>query len=173
MKIEYKLTKEDYIQYNLYYMDTSDTVRKSLFRQRYITSLVFLVFPFIMGLVSNIPLWYWLAVFILAYILWVAYYPRYFRSYSKKRIQKMMEEGKSEKLLGLHSMELTEEGITETTSYGVSKISWTMMERIDETDLYIYIFFNAFTAFVVPLRIFKSEDEKNEFLAIIKKHCKL
>jgi len=101
MKIEYDLTKEDFVEYNLHFISTSETMKKSLFIQRYIISLIFLAAPFLVARVTNEPLMYWIVVFLIVYVLWVAFYLKFFNHSVKKRIEKLVAEGKNTNILVL------------------------------------------------------------------------
>ncbi|MDF2531897.1 MAG: hypothetical protein K0Q65_1478, partial [Clostridia bacterium] len=106
--VEYELTKEDYIAFNMHHIDHSPTIKRSLFVQRYVVALVFLAFPFIFSNISGAPLLLSLMVYGAIFIAWIIYYPRYFMTTTKKRILKMIDEGSSDNLFGPRSMTLTE-----------------------------------------------------------------
>lgn len=164
MNINYDLTKEDYIEYNLHFISTSQSMKKSIFIQRYIISLIFLVSPFIAVKITNAPLTYWIVVFIVVYVLWVAFYVRFLKRSVKKRIEKLVAEGKNTNIFGNHSLTLTEEGIIETSSSGEAKTNWSAVEKVYDTEKYLYIYISSINAYIIPVRAFKSLDEKNEFL---------
>lgn len=171
MKAQYELTKEDYIQYNLHHMRESETVKKSFFIQRYIVSLIYLVLPFILVKVSDMPFWYLMIIFLVTYLIWVLYYPKYFASFTKKRLQKIINEGKNVSLFGTRYISFNQDGIVESSDTGESKTNWTAVERVEETNKYIFIYVSSVNAYIVPTRAFKDLNQKNEFIEILKQHC--
>ena len=168
MELNYEITKQDYLDYNLYYMQYSSTMKKTLLVQRFILPLIFLVFPFILATISSkIPFWYWMTIFNVTTIVWIVFYPRHLKSQVKKRISKMVDEGKNVGFLGNSKLILTEEGITLITEARESKTSWKAVESICETEKHIFIFISAVEAYIVPNRIFESENMKKEFLELL------
>jgi hypothetical protein len=167
-KVEYELTKEDYIAFNMHHIDHSPTIKRSLFMQRYVVALVFLVFPFIFSNMSGAPLLLSLMVYGAIFVAWIIYYPRYFMATTKKRILKMIDEGSNENLFGPRSMTLTEEGVEEVNSHGESKSSWRSIEKVDETVDHIYIYTSSINAYLVPIRAFEGRTQKDEFVERLK-----
>ena len=164
MKIDYQLTKQDYIDYNIYHMSHSDTIRRSLFGQRYLISIIFLIMPFMLIKISDIHLWYWLSTFIIVYILWIIFYPKYLRWYIIRRISRMLDEGKNVDMLGDHSFLLTEDGVIDITNFSESKNNWNVIENIVVTREHIFIYINAVMAYIIPIRAFININQKNEFI---------
>lgn len=76
-KVEYDLTKEDYIAFNMHHIDNSSTIKRSLFIQRYVVALVFLAFPLIFSNISGAPLLLSFIVYGAIFIAWILYYPIY------------------------------------------------------------------------------------------------
>jgi hypothetical protein len=172
MKIDFTLTKEDYIAYNLHHIQHSPSLKKSLNIQRYGLALIFLIFPFIIASMTPIPLFLWLLVYGSIFIVWIKFYPKYFVSSTKKRILRLIEEGNSANLLGERSILVTEEAVEEITPQGESRTTWGSIERIDETDDYIYIYTSPINAYLVPTRAFEETAQKNEFLQLLRNHGK-
>lgn len=172
MKIDFILTKEDYIAYNIHHIEHSPSMRKSLNIQRYGLAMIFLVFPFIIASLTSIPLPVWLVVYGTVFIVWIKFYPKYFISSTKKRIVRLIEEGNSANLLGERSILLTEDGVEEISPQGESRTTWGSIEKIDETDDYTYIYTSPINAYLVPTRAFEGTAQKSEFLQLLRNHGK-
>lgn len=170
MKIDYSLTKEDYINFNVFHMDYSKTMRNSIFVQRYLISLVFLIVPFFLSANSQIPFWYWFAVFCITYILWVVFYKRYAIYFLRKRVARMLDEGKNDGLLGARSLSLNENGIASSSAATETKHAWDTVVSVAATDEYIYIYVGAVMAYIVPTRVFAGDEQKTEFLNMVHKY---
>lgn len=164
MTFEYQLTKQDYIDFNIFHLTFSKSIRRSIFFQRYIFSIVFLVLPFLLTQVTTMPLWYWFTVFMITYIIWIAFYPKHIKRTVVRRISKMLDEGKNKGLLGKHTFSFAEDGIVDITEESESKTKLSAIENIVESKEHIFIYIGAVAAFIIPLRIFKDEIQKVNFL---------
>ena len=164
MKIDYQLTKQDYIDFNMNYMSNSKTVKKLFIAQRYIVPIIFLLIPFIMIKATSIPLGYWVNVFLVCYVLWVIFYPKYFKWTVSKRILNMLDEGENADMLGNRSLTLTEKCIIDSSTLSESKTDWSVIEKITQTKKHIFIFISAVAAYILPVRVFKDENEKKKFI---------
>jgi Ca2+/Na+ antiporter len=170
MEIKYALTREDFVSFNMYHIENSKTTKQSLFRQQYVIPIIYLIIPFIFSRVTDIPFIFWMITFLAIFILWIIFYPRYFKNYVKRNIEKMIDEGRNENLFGPVILTLEEAGISETSNSGVSMANWSSIERVEETKTHILIYLNAVSAAIVPLRAFADTDEKNEFLKTLKSY---
>jgi hypothetical protein len=94
MKINYKLTEQDYIEFNLNHMKYSKAIKRSLFIQRYSSVIVFMSMPFILIRVTAIPLWYWVLGFSITTILWIYFYPKHAEKCAAKRMFESEEQCK-------------------------------------------------------------------------------
>ena len=164
MKLEYEITKQDYIDFNIYHMNHSVTIKRSLFIQRFIFPITFLILPMFLVKVTDIPLWYWLDVSIISSVLWIIYYPKFLIKSVGRKVSNMLEEGKTTGILGNHIFSLSEEGVIDKTEF--SETSYKLIEKVVESEdhIYIYIYVSAVMACIIPIRIFGSVDEKENFL---------
>lgn len=164
MKIQFELTEKDYIDFNMNYMTTSPAIKRSIFIQRYIISIIYLVAPFIITKITGASLWHWFPICLTVYIVWVTFYARYYKMRVKKHIEKLLTEGKSIGVLGKHSISLTKNGIIAIKGLSKSKMNWSSVQNISETKEHIYIFIGSIEAYMIPLRAFLNEDDKIAFL---------
>lgn len=164
MKIDYQLNKQDYIDFNMNYMSNSKTVKSLFIAQRYVVPIIFLLIPFIMIRVKNITLGYWVNIFLVCYILWVIFYPKYFKWTTSKRMVKMLDEGDNTDMLGKRSLTLSEEGVIDCSTLSESKTAWSAIEKITQTQKHIFIFISSVSAYILPVRVFKNDNEKNKFI---------
>lgn len=164
MKIDYELTKQDYIDFNMNYMSNSKAVKKLFLAQRYIVPIMFLFIPFVMIKVTSIPLAYWFRLFIVCCILWIIFYPKYFKWTVSKRISKMLDESENKDMLGKRSLSLAEKGIIELSTLSELKTDWSAIEKITQTEKHIFIFTSSVAAYILPVRVFENESEKKKFI---------
>ena len=166
MRLEYTLTEQDFIAFNLHYAKHSKTVKRSLFFQHYIVAIIFFAVPlsvFLIGppgqVYTEVPF-----IFLLAGIIWIVFYPKYFYNHIERNIKKMLREGSYSKLLGKHHLQITDEGIIETNSGGETKRNWNGIEKIEENEAYIFIYVSSMSANIVPKTAFSRENSKSEFM---------
>ena len=81
----------------------------------------------------------------------------------------MLKEGKNESLFKERKISLTDEAIIETSSSSQSSTIWSKIDRIEETDRYIYIYNSSISAYIIPKRVFKNNKEKTNFLEEVSK----
>ena len=164
MKIDYQLTKQDYIDFNMNYMSNSKTIKRLFIAQRYIVPIMFLVLPFVLIRVTNIPLGYWFKFFLVCSVIWIIFYPKYFKWTVSKRIIKMLDEGENVDMLGKRSLTLTEKGIVDCSTLSELNTDWRVIEKITQTQKHIFIFISSVSAYILPVHVFKNENEKKRFI---------
>ncbi len=163
MKIKYNLTENDYINFNICHMRNSKELRKTIMINRFLVSLIFLLMPFILYNISDIPFLYWTITFILVYILWVSLYEKYVYRINRKRIKRMLEEKNNDGLIGERILEIDEENIKITNNSGESKFPIKSIKDIIEDEEYIFIYINSVSAIIIPLEVFKDKEDKERF----------
>lgn len=152
MEIKYHLTEEDYLKFNMFHINTSESANKSLKTQRYAVPFVYIIFSYIFANLADIPFLYALIPFLIVGILWVIFYPKYFQSRILSQTKKMIREGKNEGLLGEHTMTLTDEGIVDTNPTGETKVNWSGIIKLKEDDSNLYVYNSSVSAYIIPKR---------------------
>lgn len=168
MKISYKLTEQDYIDFNIYHMNTSETLKKSILIQRLIGPLLFLIGIFVVNKISDIPLWYWSGIFIITGLLWFIFYPKRIEKRFRKQVLKMLSEGQNKDLFTESTLSVNEDGIIHLNSYKEINIKWNTVNRIEITAHHIFIYDSAISAIIIPLSAFSTKDEEEKFIELIK-----
>lgn len=169
MELKFELLEEDYINFNIDHANKSPSLKRNVTFIRILGPVTFLIAPFIVIKFSEIPLWYWMTLFGITSIIWIVFYPRYFDWEMRRRIKKMLKEGKNESLFKERKISLTDEAIIETSSSSQSSTIWSKIDRIEETDRYIYIYNSSISAYIIPKRVFKNNKEKTNFLEEVSK----
>lgn len=163
MELEFELTEEDYINYNIAHSQKSPSIKRSILIQRIFGPIIFMGAPFFIIKFSDIPLWYWITIFGISSVVWLIYYPKYANWEIKRRVKKMLKEGNNENLFNRRKLALTGLGITEVSEIGESNINWDKIVSIEETTEYIYIYISSVSAHIVPKRVFKDTNEQKRF----------
>jgi hypothetical protein len=164
MEVKVKLTEQDVIDFNLHHLKTSPTLKKSILIQRLIGPICFTLFIGIGYRVSTLPLWYLSSMFIIASILWYKFYPKRIEKKFKKQVNKIIEEGTNKDIFAESTIIIDEEKIVKSSEYTDNTIKWDAIEKIDICDKHIFIYNSSISAIIIPLSIFNSQDEQNEFI---------
>jgi len=79
----------------------------------------------------------------------------------KSQIMKLPEDKPG--LLGKHIIEISEEGIRESTSVNTGLQTWNGVLSVEQDKEYIYVFLDSMIAHIIPKRSFESIVEANQF----------
>lgn len=161
MLVEYTVTDEDYLDFNLYHFYHSPSIHRSLRIQQFLAPVMFLVIPFIFRLD---PLSFFLPAFIITALLWLIFYPRYFHWFVKRRTAKFLAEGDKRGITGNHTLQLTPDEIIEVSETGEMRAKWASVEKIEVSEKQIFIYLNSVSAILIPLHSFRSDVGIDEFI---------
>jgi len=173
MKINYDLTKEDYLEFNMHHISKTKSIKTTLFIERFIISIMFILVPFMMKPKNDIPFAIFFMPFIIIYIGWIVLFPKYFKGSIKRRLERMLNKEENKSLFGPQQLSITDVGIFEFDNLEKSKVTMKDVERVEVTEDYIYIYISEMNAYIIPHRAFKTLSEKNEIIDLLKKHCKV
>lgn len=164
MEINYTLTEDDYIHFNLFHTTHSKTVKKSLLIQRLLGPIIFIAFSYLFSKLAHLPLMGLLITFSLVSILWIIFYPNYFYKLIAKNVKKAIREGDNDGLLGKRQMSFSDNGLTDYTHSGKTEISWQGVKEFKEDDDYFFLYNSAVSAYIIPKRELVHSDEVRAFL---------
>ncbi len=168
MNIEIERTIQDVIDFNLFHMAHSPSIKRQLLLMQVLTGL--LVIPLAFGifyLVYHSINAFAVVVSVLAGVLAFALYPQSNRKSTIGRIRKMLSEGGNTALLGHQVISLSPEGIFVKNQAVESKIAWSTVGKIAENDKYVYLYTSSINALVIPKKCFQSDKEKQEFFEYV------
>lgn len=170
MEIQYHLTEEDYVHFNMYHIKQSETAMKMLNLQRYLTPAFFIIISILLSQISEIPFLWSFSVFLVVGVLWFIYYPKYYERFLVRQVKKMFNEGKNDGLLGEHFLILNEEGLIETTSNGETRAVWASIKSFKEDTDYFFLYNSSVSAYIIPKRGMEQlDDVRNTIKANVKK----
>ena len=140
MEINYNVTEEAFLEFNLFHAKNSKAVMKSMAIQRFLMPVMYLVVAVVLSAISDIPLLFLIVPFLIIGVLWMIFYPAYFYYHVKRAAKKMIREGKNEGMFGKYSMIFTEEGVREISPKGETAFSWPGIEKLEEDQTkYVFI----------------------------------
>ncbi|WP_249315780.1 YcxB family protein [Bacillus sp. FJAT-49711] len=76
----------------------------------------------------------------------------------------MIKEGGNDGLLGEHNMMLSDEGIMDSTSNGVTKVTWSGIKTISEDQHNIYLYNSSVSAYILPKRDLNDVEKVKAYL---------
>ena len=170
MKIEFERTLEDLIEFNLFSVDNSPSLRRQLLLQRVVISLlIFVTIPLVIYTTGNRHLEifdYIISAIAGGFVLFI--YPSIYRFDYIRRLKKLYSEGDNKAILGKHKYVVSQDGLTATTPAGESKINWSSINKIMENEKYIFLYIGAASAITVPRSSFSDSKSEKDFLDIVK-----
>lgn len=160
MKVKFELAKEDFVAFNLYHSETSEKFKKSIFIQRYIVSLIFLVIPLIGYFVFKVDFKNIAPMFLVIWVIWVVFYGKAIKYNLKKKVENFIvqKEKSGDPVLGEYFLEVDDSGVTLSRRNGKLKSKWKDIEKILEDDSRIYVYIGEDSAYIAPKSFFTEEE---------------
>lgn len=161
MKYKISLNDEDYLLFNIFYATHSTAGKRSLNTARMILpvlAIVSVLIFFIAGAEPGLILTEAVLLFVLS-AAWCVYVPKIIEKNIRKNITKMKSDGK----LPFHAeseIEFTDSMITEQSEQGEIHVNYNDIENIYIENGYLYIFYSAVQAFIIPFRCLGKEKEQ-------------
>ena len=164
MTLDFELNSKDYIDFNVYNLDNSATVKKSLLAARVLLSVIILIVGLSVVKRGNVIGYIYFAVI---WLLIMVFFPNGFRLRVKRRLEKILNEGNNAYFLGPWSIKLLEDGIVTINTFSESKTKWEGVEKIIEAEEHIFIYVGIASAFIIPKRAFLDNKDIDEFLTTL------
>jgi len=163
MKIEFTLSKEDLLQFQLFMASKSEQIIKARKKSKWRVPIVYIVLGLALSFTNNMIFG---IVFLAIAILWFFFYP----GYQAKRYRKIYEKSVEENFInnaGKQSTLTFNDEYVETQNYqGESKLRIKEILRIDEVRDYCFVKFSSGVGLVIPLN---QLPEKDSLIANLKK----
>ena len=171
-KFNYVLTDNDYFEFNRYHMENAPQMKKQITGLRLIAPAMLIIMiilsvlnrdeteditAFIIGssfvFVFISIVWFFAAKLLLMFSL-------------KAQIKLMKKDGKLPYGKNV-SIEFDETFFIESTEINETKTKYASIEKIAVSNNMIYVYFSAIQAFILPLSVFESNEQKDAFLLFI------
>ena len=171
MEIEYEITLDDMVAFNVYHIRNSPSCRRSRLLVRAILPLG--MFPVFLhaGLTGEGPLLHsaiasgflWVSIS----FIWLLVTHCGWRRGLRRKLVRLYREGEAETKIVKHVMTLGPEGITDKTELAETKRKWRGLKKIVSDDKHIYLYVGPAEAHIVPKGVFPDESSIEGFLAAI------
>ena len=169
MKIKHSLEAKDYINFNLFQIQHSEPLRKRLYIQRVVVSILFFVIALFAFILLNRFRMIVGVIFLFGSVLWYGYFPTFSKNQVIKSTEKTINRGQLSSLFDEVRLEFDSKGFTEITTQGEHSNSWQDIQSINSTQEYFYLFLTSASAVIIPKRIIGPE-ELNELEGLIDSH---
>lgn len=164
MTIEYDVTEQDYLNFNLYHAGHSRYSKNQTFMLRYGAALLMLLAFFVLYRGSMLAV----AIGIVFVIMWIVLFPKYYEGLIKRSVKKMISEGKNNDFIGHQRLTLKDDCIEEATRDSTSATKYSAVEKLCYGYDCIYVYIGALKAFIIPVTAFTDEAQRNEFINTLK-----
>ena len=159
LKINYTLTDDDYVRFNVHYSTHAKPLRGDQVFFRFIAPLI-LAFILVHG--AGWAGWAF-GVGALVYVVWAATWPTVHRLTIQRIIRRMMKSGRNKEFTGDFSLELADDCLRETGNGRTTEIAYDRVEKIVHDDPLHYVYIGSVSACIVPDNAFANEEEQKAF----------
>ncbi len=161
-----KMTKEDYIEFNMFHYENSKTIMKSILLERVVGPIIFMLFTVVTGKLDDII---YMTVFITLSVLWFAFLPKYMWYIMKKRTNKLIEENKEGDLFSEKHIIIDDLGIHYESKSSSGTYNWNSVIKVCDTEKALYIYVSSIQAVVIPKRLVADQINVEELI----RYCRL
>lgn len=162
MEVEYQVTIDDVIRFNLYHVAHSPFGRRQKWLTRYPVAISLPIF----GLLDYVftgkvaPL----VTFCLIALVWYAVTPAWWEWDVGRRTRKVLGEGMNRGLLGPSTLTIGSEGLRVVGDTGETSLKWSAVERVACSGTHTYIYLGATSALMIPHCAFANESTRDRFI---------
>jgi hypothetical protein len=168
LNIDFELTLEDMLDFNLYVLTHQDPFKRNI-RFSKIFNICAMVFCALMGVyhlffskdIVIAIISFAFVLFLIAFY-WFLFSPQNYRNRVRKAVVKQYSKIPNAELCR-HKISISEEGLRESSEFGEGIQNWSTIESIVQTDRYIYLFLSTAKGFIVPRRAFSDDASFNLF----------
>lgn len=165
-EIEYELTRDDLFAFQMRASTATPSARRMMRRTRVVYGLVIIGMAILMRPWRS---WFSLTAFGVFFSVFVGGGIVAYRYVLRRAIKEMVQENMPEKgQLGRHRIRVDENGLTESTAVGQSRVTWEGIDRVERDSTALFIYTGPHQAHMIPIRAFASLDDAESFYAFVK-----
>lgn len=165
MKLQYELTNQDFVDFNLNFIDTSPVMKRSLLIQRFIFPLLLVASPATLSDLIGVPFPILMTVFSALALLWAIFFLKWFKSRIARKSNKLIASGKVPGVIGPHELFIEQGVISDKTSASITR--YEQIEKVIETHTHFFVYVSEVMAYIVPKKVFSSPEEFEAFKSIL------
>lgn len=165
MKLQYELTNQDFIDFNLNFIDTSPIMKRSLLIQRFVFPILLVLSPATLSDLIGVPFQILMTVFSVLALLWALFFLKWYKSRIARKSIKLIASGKVPGVVGPHELFIEQGIISDKTSANITR--YEQIEKVIETRSHVFVYVSEVMAYIVPKNAFSSPEELVAFKAIL------
>lgn len=160
MKLNYKLTNSDFLQYHLYASSKSALHKKRRFQTQIIIPVIYILtgIYFMIKYDSYVII----AAFSAIAILWFAFYPKYSGWSYKKHFRKHIEENYKNRINTPAEIEFVADGVLTKDHTSESRIKGSEIKNLIEIKNHYFLKLSTDLFIIIPKQVIKNEAEFKE-----------
>ena len=165
MKLNFAVSEEDYIQFNVCHYENSGSVK----RQRTLMAML--------GVLA-LPVWEYLntggvsmitsVVSMTFWAMWLIFGRKLYRKAMAFLAGMQVKKGAGREFIGERTLELLEDKIRMVWPQKTVDTSYETIEKITSDGKRLYVYTGSMSALIIPLSAFADEGEKQEFFRLLK-----
>lgn len=163
MEVTYRINADDMQAAQWHYARTSKSLRATYWRSFFFLLAVSLGFNVLLVMLTG---WGWTfgAISFVAFsVIWTVRWPHVYRQNLDRSMQKILKEGRNEVLNTTFMMKIDEGGFRVASDLGDSRVNWTVVERVEETEAHIFIMIGSMSVYAVPKWAFETKRRAEDF----------
>ncbi|MHB8855270.1 MAG: YcxB family protein [Bellilinea sp.] len=165
--VEFERTVEDTIEFNVFHMSHSPSIRqRALFAQIIVAVLVFIVslaVRYLLNLDKRALTYFDYALFLVLSVASFFIFPYLNKAEVIRGLHKATKEGDNKAILGHQTISLSPDHIIVKTQSSESKYTWDSIDKVVQSDKYIFVYISSISAIAIPGKAFSTENELQEF----------
>lgn len=161
MEIQFEITEEDYINFNLHHIGDSPSQKRTYNILRYLLPIIFTIPIYSIGtFIFKQPKIYWAIIGGLFALIWIITYPKKHEKLIKKETKKLLKEGDNSSIFGKKTMTIDEKNMIVTSETSSETTSRRSIKSIKFYDDMILIYLSSIMAEIVPTRYLDEKEKK-------------
>lgn len=165
MEFKFELLEQDYIDFNLFYNMNTPNIKRNILPIKYLVPLVLvLIFLNAWATLEKVT-WIHLALGIIVCVVWFLRFPKIWEKMIISTVKKRLAEGTAGADFGMTKLVISDKEVSAISSN--QEIKASKIERIEETEKYIFAFFSPVMAFIIPKRVFVNMNDRNKVFDLL------
>lgn len=160
----YELSENDYYEFNRFHMYHAPMSKKTVWVGRFLPPACYMLIAFVFFRATHS--WTYVYTFGVVSIAFVLFYRQICDASLRRRLKRIKKHGKLP-FESRVSLEATDDHIVERADSGEKKTCLAQCEYVLAGHSAVYVYNSALSAYIIPNRVFRDEDEKNRFIRFI------
>ena len=172
LELNYSLTKEDYIDYNVYTLWSAPFNKKSRAKIYFKLLGFFLLFALV-WLFSISFSWISITMFAVFSLFVVLRIPQIQKKAIINKVEKLFLKEENQALLGPKTVTFSDTGIHVKSELSESRQQWKSITRRTENEKLYFLYTSSIQALIIPKRIMRNSEQKAAFEKILNQNISL